>query len=74
MPGGPARPTRDMSPAEMLKAIDNASAIVQLRLSDDGWAREQGEKMHPNLATKDLLGFIALRASEILERLEIPNN
>jgi len=45
-----------------LRILENAVGIVQLRLSSDEWARQQGEKMLPDADTVALLGFIAQTA------------
>lgn len=48
--------------ADPCKAMENAVAIVSLRLSEDEWARGQGEKMLPQISTPDLLAVVAREA------------
>lgn len=60
--------------AQSLKALGNAVGIVTLRLSEDEWAKKQGETFLPTVPTEALLAQIAVTALEIREHVlaEVP--
>lgn len=53
-----------------LRAMENAVGIVQLRLSDDPWSKQQGERMLPQIGTDVLLAQIAVLAMQVRADLE----